>query len=111
MNLKKLTSAFLAVLMAASVAACNQTEKPAENSSTPAESTPSTETPADDPNRPAAVSPEDWEAMKQEPVFGQEINYLFNGGACVSAKYTAALRGYYEEYGINATCIKNSRQL
>lgn len=106
MNLKKLTSAFLAVLMAASVAACNQTEKPAENSNTPAESTPSAETPADDPNRPAAVSPEDWEAMKQEPVFGQEINYLFNGGACVSAKYTAELRGYYEEYGINATCIK-----
>ena len=40
--------------------------------------------------------------MQKEPVFGQEINYLFNGGACVSAKYMAEQLGYYEEYGINA---------
>ncbi len=39
--------------------------------------------------RPEAVSEEDWEAMRKEPAFGTELNYLFNGGACVSAKYLA----------------------
>lgn len=56
--------------------------------------------------RPEAVSEEDWEAMQKEPVFGTEINYLFNGGACVSAKYMAEVNGYYEEYGINATYVE-----
>ena len=45
-------------------------------------------------------------AMQKEPVFGQELNYLFNGGACVSAKYMAEVQGYYEEYGINATYME-----
>jgi len=53
--------------------------------------------------RPNAVSEEDWAAMQKEPVFGTELNYMFNGGACVSAKYLAEQLGYYEEYGINAT--------
>ena len=56
--------------------------------------------------RPEAVSEKDWEAMQKEPVFGTEINYLFNGGACVSAKYMAEVNGYYEEYGINATYVE-----
>jgi len=113
MNLRRFTSAALAVAMVLSMAACGSTEKPAETPAAPstpaAPTTPAekpAETPADDPNRPAAVPAEDWEAMKKEPVFGTEINYLFNGGACVSAKYQAELLGYYEEYGINATNLK-----
>ena len=110
MNLKKITSGALALAMVVSMAACGSTtEKPAETPSTPAApTTPAApaEKPADDPNRPAAVTPEDWEAMKKEPVFGTEINYLFNGGACVSAKYQAEALGYYEEYGINAKFLK-----
>ncbi len=112
MNLKRITSGLMAVAMVASMAACSEAEKPAETPaapSTPAETTPAApaeSTPADDPNRPAAVSAEDWEAMKKEPVFGKEINYLFNGGACVSAKYQAEALGYYEEYGINAKYLK-----
>lgn len=57
-------------------------------------------------DKPEAVSEEDWAAMQEEPVFGQEINYLFNGGACVSAKYLAEVNGYYQEYGINATYVE-----
>ena len=114
MNLKKITSGALAMAMVASLAACGSSnapaEKPAETPAAP--STPAVTTPAapaapvDDPNRPAAVTAEDWEAMKAEPVFGKEINYLFNGGACVSAKYQAEALGYYEEYGINAKFLK-----
>jgi len=61
-----------------------------------------------DPNKPNAVSAEDWELMKKEPAFGQQLPYLFNGGACVSAKYIAEALGYYKEYGINASCIQGS---
>lgn len=56
--------------------------------------------------RPEAVSETDWKAMQEEPVFGTELNYLFNGGACVSAKYLAEELGYYKEYGINASYIE-----
>lgn len=110
MNLKKVCSAALAAAMVLSMAACSKTEEPApetQEPATPAVSTPAEPSaPADDPTRPEAVSPEDWEAMKKEPVFGKEINYLFNGGACVSAKYQAEALGYYQEYGINAKYLK-----
>lgn len=66
----------------------------------------SDEASGNDAERPEAVSEENWEAMKKEPVFGTEINYLFNGGACVSAKYLAEQLGYYQEYGINATYVQ-----
>ena len=59
-----------------------------------------------DAGRPEAVSQEDWEAMQKEPAFGTTLNYLFNGGACVSAVYLAEALGYYEDYGINAEYIE-----
>lgn len=107
MKFERLAAAALAMVMALSLAACGTT--PGE----PAESKQEEETKEDegaaadvDVERPEAVSEEDWEAMKKEPVFGTEINYLFNGGACVSAKYMAEIQGYYEEYGINATYLE-----
>ena len=44
--------------------------------------------------------------MQKEPAFGTTLNYLFNGGACVSAVYLAEALGYYEDYGINAEYIE-----
>lgn len=58
--------------------------------------------------KPDAVSEEDWEAMQKEPAFGTELNYLFNGGQCVSAKYLAEQLGYYKEYGINAKYVQGN---
>ena len=99
MKLKKVTALALAAAMAFSLVACGgKTEEKTEE--------PKTEATTDDVERPEAVSEEDWEAMKKEPVFGKEINYLFNGGACVSAKYLAEVLGYYKEYGINATYLQ-----
>lgn len=89
--------------MCLSLAACGTTPGEPESKE---EDTSGDEGAAADVERPEAVSEEDWEAMKQEPVFGTEINYLFNGGACVSAKYMAEVQGYYEEYGINATYLE-----
>ena len=98
---KRLAAAALASVMVLSLAACGTT--PGE----PEKKESKEEAPADaDVERPEAVSEEDWEAMKKEPVFGTELNYLFNGGACVSAKYMAEVQGYYEEYGINATYLE-----
>lgn len=97
-KIKRLTAAMLVGVMALSLAACGQKEE------APAEDTAKEE--STDLERPEAVSEEDWEAMKEEPVFGTELNYLFNGGACVSAKYMAEVQGYYEEYGINATYME-----
>lgn len=98
---KCLAAAALASVMVLSLAACGTT--PGE----PEKKESKEEAPADaDVERPEAVSEEDWEAMKKEPVFGTELNYLFNGGACVSAKYMAEVQGYYEEYGINATYLE-----
>ncbi len=93
MKLKKLIAMALVAVMTLSMAACGskETEEPANDAA--AEQTV---------EKPEAVTEEDWAAMQKEPVFGQEINYLFNGGACVSAKYQAEMLGYYEEYGINA---------
>lgn len=93
MKLKRLTAVLLVAVMTLGLFACGQKEEAAEAETT--EATAEIE-------KPEAVSEEDWEAMQKEPVFGQEINYLFNGGACVSAKYMAEQLGYYEEYGINA---------
>lgn len=115
MKLKRVLSSMLAASMVLSMTACGAKSEPAASTTAAATEAATTaaaaeetkaEAPADDPNRPAAVTPEDWEAMKKEPVFGKEINYLFNGGACVSAKYVAEARGYYEEYGINATYLQ-----
>lgn len=108
MKFKRLTAAILAAMLTLSLAACGTTpgepeskEETSENESEGAEEAADT-----DVERPEAVSEEDWEAMKKEPVFGTELNYLFNGGACVSAKYMAEVQGYYEEYGINATYLE-----
>ncbi|MGN1192446.1 MAG: ABC transporter substrate-binding protein [Dorea sp.] len=98
---KRLTAALLVGVMVLSMAACGQKEE-----STAEETETEETTESGDVERPEAVSEEDWEAMKKEPVFGTEINYLFNGGACVSAKYMAEVQGYYEEYGINATYLE-----
>lgn len=90
MNMKRFVAAALVAVMTLSLVACGggeSEEEPAEEVAI---------------EKPEAVSEEDWAAMQEEPVFGQEINYLFNGGACVSAKYLAEQLGYYEEYGINA---------
>lgn len=100
MKMKRMAAAMLAAMMTVSLAACGQSgdnTKEASKKQTK-ETTKTTE-------RPEAVSEEDWEAMRKEPAFGTELNYLFNGGACVSAKYLAEELGYYEEYGINATYV------
>ncbi len=100
-HLKRLLAALCVGVMAFSLAACGE-----QGGGTPAETKePKGET---DVERPEAVSEEDWEAMQKEPVFGTELNYLFNGGACVSAKYLAEELGYYEEYGINAAYVEGS---
>ena len=101
MKMKRMAAAMLAAMMTVSLAACGQSgdnTKEASKKQTK-ETTKTTE-------RPEAVSEEDWEAMQKEPAFGTELNYLFNGGACVSAKYLAEELGYYEEYGINATYVQ-----
>lgn len=97
---KRFFASLLIGAMALSLAACG--EQGAQKESEGKKST------AEAGERPEAVSEEDWEAMQKEPVFGTEINYLFNGGACVSAKYLAEELGYYEEYGINATYLEGS---
>ena len=102
MTLKKLTTLVLASAMALSLVACGG-QKDSTQSTNPSGQTNSTSTEV---TRPEAVSEADWEAMKAEPVFGKEINYLFNGGSCVSAKYLAEQLGYYKEYGINATYLQ-----
>ena len=98
MKLKRFSALALAAVMTLSLAAC---AGGTEEENTTEETT--TETTVE---KPDAVSEEDWEAMQKEPVFGTEIHYLFNGGACVSAKYLAEVLGYYEEYGINATYLQ-----
>lgn len=101
MKMKRMAAAMLAAMMTVSLAACGQSgdaTKEASKKQTK-ETTKTTE-------RPEAVSEEDWEAMQEEPAFGTELNYLFNGGACVSAKYLAEELGYYEDYGINATYVQ-----
>ena len=115
MKMKKLTALALSAAMLGSLAGCGQNAQTAQTSAAAAESETAAETEAavteaaaDDAERPEGVTPEDWEAMKQEPVFGKEINYLFNGGACVSAKYLAEELGYYKEYGINATYVQGN---
>lgn len=99
MKIKRLMAAMLVGVMALSMAACGQKEETKEETKTE-------DSASADVERPEAVSEEDWEAMQKEPVFGTELNYLFNGGACVSAKYMAEVQGYYEEYGINATYME-----
>lgn len=80
------------------------TETEAETEDTTSAET--TET-ADDSDRPEGVSAEDWEAMKQEPAFGNRAEPTSTmGGNCVSAKYMADVLGYYEEYGINAKIVQ-----
>lgn len=101
MKLKRIMTAALAVIMTLSLAACGQKEESKKQDSTEKEASGTTE-------RPEAVSEKDWEAMQKEPAFGTELQYLFNGGACVSAKYMAEELGYYEEYGINASYVEGS---
>lgn len=100
LNFKRLAAAAAAGIMAVSLVACGTPGEPSgSDDSSKAKADSSVE-------RPEAVTEEDWEAMQKEPVFGTEINYLFNGGACVCAKYMAEVNGYYEEYGINATYVE-----
>ena len=110
MKRKQITAFVLSAALAASLAACGQNAHTAQSteaaSSAAVGAQTGTETAADDPDRPEAVTAEDWAAMKKEPAFGKELNYLFNGGACVSAKYLAEELGYYKEYGINAAFVQ-----
>ena len=96
-NVKRVIATAMVSVMALSMTACG-----GSGDSTSKGGDSKQEASTDKVERPEAVSEEDWEAMQKEPVFGQELNYLFNGGACVSAKYMAEVQGYYEEYGINA---------
>lgn len=100
LKFKQLAATVAVGVMAVSLVACGTPGEPSgsDDSSTGKE--------VSGEERPEAVSEKDWEAMQKEPVFGTEINYLFNGGACVSAKYMAEVNGYYEEYGINATYVE-----
>ncbi|MDO4265840.1 MAG: ABC transporter substrate-binding protein [Eubacteriales bacterium] len=103
----------LGTAIAVSVTGCGQKTSTAETTvaSTAAESAEesavtvekTTAAAAEDNSRPEAVSPEDWEAMKHEPVFGEQLIYMYNGGACIAAQYLAEELGYYQEYGIDAT--------
>ena len=129
-NAKRVLAAALAGMMALSLSACGEQGggSPTEGATTESASTAAVaaaETKAEagaapesqdsgktgeeatgGPGRPEAVSQEDWEAMQKEPAFGTTLNYLFNGGACVSAVYLAEALGYYEAYGINAEYIE-----
>ena len=128
-NAKRILAAALAGMMALSLSACGEQGggAPTEGATTESASTAAVaaETKAEagsaaEPQdsgktgeeatggtaRPEAVSQEDWEAMQKEPAFGTTLNYLFNGGACVSAVYLAEALGYYEDYGINAEYIE-----
>lgn len=100
-NAKRVLAAAMISVMALSLAACGS--KGGDSSK---EETKKEDTSKSDVERPEAVSEEDWEAMQKEPVFGTEIHYLYNGGTCVSAVYTAEELGYYKEYGINATFME-----
>ena len=106
-KVKRCMALALATVMTTSLVACGGGEKEQQTNTndTQQEQQSSTEN-VDVSDCPEGVTPEDWAAMKQEPVFGKEINYLFNGGACVSAKYVAEQLGYYKEYGINATYLQ-----
>lgn len=116
-NAKRVLTAALAGMMALSLAACGEqgggspaeSQKSAAETTSPAQSQTAggEENGADSTaNRPEAVSEEDWAAMQKEPAFGTTLNYLFNGGACVSAVYLAEQLGYYEDYGIHAEYIE-----
>lgn len=98
-KVKRIIAAAMVSVMALSMVACGGNEEKDSDAKQEVADVADVE-------RPEAVSEEDWEAMKKEPAFGQELNYLFNGGACVSAKYMAEVQGYYEEYGINATYLE-----
>ncbi len=109
-KVKRCMALALATVMTTSLVACgggeteqqtntNDTQQQTENAQSGTEN-------VDTSDCPEGVTEEDWAAMKQEPIFGKEINYLFNGGACVSAKYLAEQLGYYKEYGINATYLQ-----
>lgn len=100
-KVKRLLAAVLVGIMTFSLAACGEQGASSSSKKEEKKETANVE-------RPEAVSEEDWEAMQKEPVFGTEINYLFNGGQCVSAKYLAEQLGYYKEYGINATYVEGS---
>ncbi|MGN0311762.1 MAG: ABC transporter substrate-binding protein [Lachnospiraceae bacterium] len=99
-RVKRLMAALLAATMMFSLVACGGSDNNDANADNENQET------TVDAERPEAVSEEDWEAMKKEPAFGQELNYLFNGGTCVSAKYIAEVNGYYKEYGINASYLE-----
>ncbi len=112
LKFKRLAAAALAATMVFSLAACGTRGEPANSGDDDAAKTEASADEAEAPEassdaeKPEAVSEEDWAAMQKEPVFGTEIHYLFNGGACVSAKYMAEVQGYYKEYGINATYME-----
>ena len=112
MKLKKVLALMLAASMTFSVVACGGGSSKEETSTTTETTTESTETTTEETvdvsDCPAGVTEADWAAMKAEPAFGTEINYMFNGGACVSAKYLAEQLGYYKEYGINATYVQGA---
>ena len=109
-NAKRVLAAALAGMMALSLAACGEQGggNPTESAATAAATAAETESAAQAQDsgkageeeagavsRPEAVSEEDWAALQKEPAFGTALNYLFNGGACVSAVYLAEALGYY----------------
>ena len=83
MDAKRLAATAMVAAMTVSLAACGTPGEPAnKNDSAKTESKSESKGGEDvktDAERPEAVSEEDWEAMQKEPVFGTEINYLFNG--------------------------------
>ena len=108
---KKILAVLLAASMMLSMAACGGAANEANGTTTETTKTEETKkeettAAADDSDRPEAVSAEDWEAMKQEPVFGTKLTYMYNGGNCVSAKYMADVLGYYQEYGLNVDIMQ-----
>ena len=106
MVLKRFAALVMMATMAFSLVACGgETTQQTDGDNTAVENNVDEEN-VDVSDCPEGVTEEDWAAMKKEPVFGKEINYLFNGGACVSAKYVAEQLGYYKEYGINATYLQ-----
>lgn len=104
----------LALSVTLSLSACGKQELPASGAASSAESQAEsasekeTNDTAKTTERPVAVSEEDWAAMQKEPMFGKTMDYLYNGGACVSPKYLAQELGYYKEYGIDANFKQGS---
>lgn len=48
------------------------------------------------------------EAWKQEPMYGQTLQYAYSGGNCVGAQHVANILGFYEEEGLSMEALAST---